>query len=137
MMKNEKEIIFKELNYNDKINFLWELACTGETENLKNLFDEYDSMLNVRYELFGKSHSLIMGAYRNRCLDTVEMLITEGGTIEPNEIEEIISYINIQRLRIMENLIFELIPAESERNIQKINELTKKLTTYSQLITEN
>lgn len=137
MMKNEKEIIFKELNYNDKINFLWELACTGETEKLKNLFDDYDSMLNVRYKLFGKSHSLIMGAYRNRCLDTVEMLITEGGTIEPDEIEEIISYINTQRLRIMENLIFELIPAESERNIQKINELTKKLTTYSQLITEN
>lgn len=129
------------MNSNGKIiTQLWELACTGETENLILELENYHhGVINWRYEEFGKSHSLIIGAFRNGKFDTVKMLISEGGTIEPHEAEEITPYINTQRINVMEKLIDELLLPESERNQDNITQLRKRLINYSNLInlTEN
>ena len=55
----------------ENIEKLWEWACSGNTEKLRNYYENGGS-INNRHFAFGESHSLIMGAFRNSQLDTVE-----------------------------------------------------------------
>lgn len=64
------------------------LACSGNNKALEEYWNE-DGDLNVRYEKFGKEHSLIMGAFRNQQYDTVEWLRAHGCSMIDEEREEI------------------------------------------------
>lgn len=85
-----------------KIEKLWTAACAGDTEKLKEFLKTNKDDLNLRFNSFGKNHSLIIGAFRNRQFETVEFLIFNGGTIEPHEKEETSNYINNKRINLME-----------------------------------
>ncbi len=67
---------------------LFELACAGETEILRKLYQN-GQRLDVTYEKFGKEHSLIMGAFRNRQWGTVRWLLGSGAGLTPAEQAEI------------------------------------------------
>lgn len=67
---------------------LWLWACSGDTEKLKEFYDNGGS-INNRYFRFGENHSLIMGAFRNNKFETVEYLMSVGEEITPKEYEEI------------------------------------------------
>lgn len=70
---------------------LWEWACCGENDRLAEYY-ENGGKLDLRYEAFGKFHSLIMGALRNRNYDTVEYLLSKGETVTESEREELKKY---------------------------------------------
>ena len=70
------------------INVLWEYACSGNIEKLKEYYDDGGSV-NNRYFKFGEGHSLIMGAFRNNQFDTVEYLISVGEELSKKEYNEI------------------------------------------------
>lgn len=72
----------------EDINKLWEYACSGNTEKLKEFYENGGS-INNRYFRFGESHSLIMGAFRNSQYDTVEYLMSVGENISKKEYDEI------------------------------------------------
>lgn len=67
---------------------LFELACAGETETLRELYQNRQR-LDVTYEKFGKEHSLIMGAFRNRQWDTARWLLGSGAKLTLAEQAEI------------------------------------------------
>lgn len=67
---------------------LWEAACCGENEKLKKYY-ESGGEINRRWKAFGKTHSLIAGAYRNGNLDTVDLLYKYGEHPEAHEMDEI------------------------------------------------
>lgn len=67
---------------------LFELACAGDTEALRELYQN-GQRLDVAYEKFGEEHSPIMGAFRNRQRDTVRWLLGSGARLTPAEREEI------------------------------------------------
>lgn len=67
---------------------LFELACAGETEMLRELYQN-GQRLDVTYEKFGEEHSLIKGAFHNRQWDTVRWLLGCGARLTPAEQEEI------------------------------------------------
>lgn len=67
---------------------LWETACCGENEKLKKYY-ESGGEINRRWKAFGKTHSLIAGAYRNGNLDTVDLLYKYGERPETHEMDEI------------------------------------------------
>ena len=84
------------------INKLWEYACSGNIEKLKEHYDNGGS-INNRYIKFGEGHSLIMGAFRNNQFDTVEYLMSVGEEISPKEHEEIQT--EMRKLDIMQRLV--------------------------------
>ena len=67
---------------------LWIAACSGDNDELEKYY-ENGGEINRRYSKFGKSHSLIAGAYRNGNLDTVELLQKYGETPEEHERDEL------------------------------------------------
>ena len=71
------------------IKTLWEYACNGKINALKEYFKSENSIINRRYKRLGASYSLIMGAFRNNQFDTVEYLISIGETITDEERKEI------------------------------------------------
>lgn len=72
----------------EDINKLWEYACSGNTEKLKEYYENGGS-INNRYFRFGESHSLIMGAFRNSQFDTVEYLMSVGEELTDKEYSDI------------------------------------------------
>ncbi len=70
------------------INKLWEYACSGNIEKLKEYYANGGSV-NNRYSKFGEDHSLLMGAFRNNQFETVEYLMSEGERLSPKENAEI------------------------------------------------
>lgn len=72
---------------------LWQDACSGNVNNLMKYFDG-GGAINQRCYAFGKNHSLIAGAYRNRQYETIKYLLSVGETILPEESEEIQGFIN-------------------------------------------
>ena len=76
---------------------LFELACAGDTETLKELYRN-GQRLDVAYEKFGEEHSLIMGAFRNRQWDMVRWLLGCGARLTPAEQKEINSRYQEMRL---------------------------------------
>ena len=83
------------------IDELWNWACNGETEKLKEYYDNGGS-INNRYFKFGDSHSLIMGAFRNNQFDTVEYLMSVGEEITPKEYDAMQT--EMQKLNIIQRL---------------------------------
>lgn len=71
------------------IDKLWEYACNGDIKRLKKYFSSKEKILNRRCYRFGTEHSLIMGAFRNRQLLTVEYLLSIGESITQREREEV------------------------------------------------
>lgn len=67
---------------------LWEAACYGDLDTLKNYY-ENGGETGYRYFAFGKNNSLIAGAYRNGNYDVVRYLISRGEAIEDHEKHEI------------------------------------------------
>ena len=80
---------------------LWEYACSGNIEELKKYYDDGGS-INNRYFKFGEGHSLIMGAFRNNQLDTVEYLISAGEEVTKKEYDEIC--VEMRKFDIMQEL---------------------------------
>ena len=81
---------------------LWGYACSGNTEALRKYYDEGGSV-NNRYFMFGESHSLLMGAFRNNHLDTVEYLLSEGEELTKKEYEEFKS--DMRKQELMERMV--------------------------------
>lgn len=86
----------------EDINKLWEYACSGNTEKLKEYYENGGS-INNRYFRFGESHSLIMGAFRNSQFDTVEYLMSVGEELTNKEFADVKS--EIKRIDILRELV--------------------------------
>lgn len=78
---------------------LWEAACSGDINILKQY---YKIAENMRYQKFGKEHSFIMGAFRNNQWEIIDYLLSIGETITREEKEEIQTELN--RIKYMEIL---------------------------------
>ena len=72
----------------ENIEKLWEWACSGDTEKLRNYYENGGS-INNRHFAFGESHSLIMGAFRNSQFDTVEYLMSVGEELTNKEYADV------------------------------------------------
>lgn len=84
------------------IETLWMLVCDGNIKELKEYFSSEYGILNRRYCMFGKENSLIMGAFRNEELDTVEYLLNIGETVTLEEEKEILN--ELRRIDIMRRI---------------------------------
>ena len=80
---------------------LFELACAGEIETLRGLYQN-GQRLDVTHEKFGKEHSLIMGAFRNRQWDTARWLLGSGAKLTLEERAEIND--RYQEMRLIEEM---------------------------------
>ena len=85
------------------IDKLWEYACEGDTEALKNYFHENWGTINQRYNKFGESHSLIMAASRNNQFETVRYLVSIGETITFEEHVEL--WTELEKIEVMKMLV--------------------------------
>ena len=72
---------------NVRIEMLWEYACCGDIDSLKNYY-ENGGEVNRRYYAFGGEHSLIMGAFRNNQFETVEYMLSVRETVTQAEKNE-------------------------------------------------
>ena len=88
---------------NISIERLWTFACSGNIEALKAHYNKYPDKTNIRYNRFNTEHSLIMGAFRNNQLETVEYLMSVGETVTEKEKEEILK--ELKRIDIISRLI--------------------------------
>ena len=87
----EKMLIYK----------LWEYACNGDIEKLKQYYSEHNEV-NKRYYSFNKEHSLIMGAFRNQQYDTVRWLKNHGCRLTHEEQDEInMEYMRIKTIELL------------------------------------
>ena len=94
---------------------LWAAACAGENTMLENYY-ENGGEINRRYFKFGKSHSLIAGAYRNGNFETVELLQKYGEIPEEHEREE------------LKGLYFQNVMRAAEKLVDYMRFHNKKLT---------
>lgn len=107
----------KDIAWTD-IDILWEYACSGNIEKLKEYYENGGSINNRHFE-FGESHSLIMGAFRNNQFDTVEYLMSEGEELSKKEYAEMRT--EMRKLEIMQKLTE---PHEPEMDMNMINSQT-------------
>ena len=71
--------------FNDSITEkLWTAVCCGEIETLKDYYQN-GGEVGRTYKKFGKSHSLIAGAYRTGNYDIVHYLLEVGEKLEKDE----------------------------------------------------
>ena len=75
----------------ETIEKLWEAVCSGDIDILKQY---YKTAENIRYQKFGREHSLIMGAFRNSQWEVIDYLLSIGETITQEEKEEISTELN-------------------------------------------
>lgn len=68
---------------------LWEAACSGDMETLKEYYEKGEGIIDIRYKKFRTSHSLIMGAFRNQQYDTARWLRNHGCRLTEEEQDEI------------------------------------------------
>lgn len=80
---------------------LFELACAGKIETLRELYQN-GQRIDVTHEKFGKEHSLIMGAFRNRQWDTARWLLGSGAKLTLAERVEIND--RYQEMRLIEEM---------------------------------
>lgn len=98
----KKSITF---GYIESIENLWNWACSGEIDNLKQYYVN-DGISNRRYFRFGKEHSLIAGALRNGNFETVDYLLSVGETVNgESEQQEMTAYYNNRVVKAAENLV--------------------------------
>ena len=83
---------------------LWTAACSGDMDVLRAYF-ENGGRRNRRYRSFGKSHSLIAGAFRTGNLETVSYLQSVGETVEENERTEMRSFYMDDLIRAANDLV--------------------------------
>lgn len=81
---------------------LWEHACNGEIEELKKYYKEGEGLINQRYCRRKRNNSLIMGAFRNNQLETVEYLMSVGEDITDEERAEINK--ELKRIELLQKL---------------------------------
>ena len=67
---------------------MWSAACCGDNDTIKSYF-ENGGKPNRRYRRFGRLHSLIAGAYRNKQMETVQLLYDYGEKPLESEYNEI------------------------------------------------
>ena len=99
----------------EDINELWEYACSGNTDALKEYYDEGGS-INNRYIKFGRGHSLLMGAFRNNHFETVEYLMSVGEELTKEEYNEFKTEMIKQEL--IERMVSQSEPDLSMNDIQ-------------------
>lgn len=81
---------------------LWEAACSGDINILKQY---YKTAGNIRYQKFGREHSLIMGAFRNSQWEVIDYLLSIGESMTQEEKEEISTELNrVKYMEILEQL---------------------------------
>lgn len=97
------------------IDELWMAACSGDNTTLENYYDN-GGEINRRYFKFGKSHSLIAGAYRNGNFETVELLQKYGEQPEEHERDE------------LNGLYFQHVMSAAEKLIDYMRYHNKNLT---------
>lgn len=83
------------------INELWEYACSGNIEKLKEYYKNGGSV-NTCYFKFGEDHSLLKGSFRNNQFETVEYLMSEGERLSPKETAKIKN--ELRKLGLMQKL---------------------------------
>lgn len=87
---------------------LWQYACSGNITELKKYYEQECGEVNRRYERFGHSNSLVMGAFRNRQFETVDYLLDVGEIITRDEDKEISDMLNkaelMRRIKFRSNL---------------------------------
>lgn len=66
---------------------IFSLACNGKTQELDKISHSQD--INVVLDYFGKTHSIFIGAWRNRRFETCKFLIKIGVFPLNNELVEI------------------------------------------------
>ena len=81
---------------------LWSAACSGNIDYLKKYY-ENGGEKKLRYQAFGKTHSLVMGAFRNNLYDTVDYLLSVGETLTPLEKDEVA--FELRRLETLKKII--------------------------------
>lgn len=86
----------------ETIEKLWEAACSGDVDTLKQYYRRESQVINARYLKFGKEHSLVMGAFRNNQFETVDYLVNVGETMTEEEKEEMET--ELKRVRYMKIL---------------------------------
>jgi len=67
-----------------EMDVIWNAVCSNNIAVVQD-YVRHGKDLNRRYKAFGKKHSLIMGALRNRNYDMVRYLMNNGGTITQEE----------------------------------------------------
>lgn len=83
---------------------LWNAVCSGDMDVLKAYF-ENGGERNRRYRRFGKSHSLIAGAFRNGNFETVSYLQSVGETVKENEKTEMRGFYMEDLIRAAKDLV--------------------------------
>lgn len=84
---------------------LFEMACTGDLENLDTYW-KITGSLDVTCRKFGAEHSLVMGAFRNRQWETVRWLLEHGAKLTDSEQEEINDqYMEMSLMQKMQNIV--------------------------------
>ena len=81
---------------------LWEAACSGDMETLKEYYENGEGIIDIRYKKFRTSHSLIMCAFRNSQFETVEYLLSVGESITYKERKEVQN--ELKRIEILKRL---------------------------------
>ena len=81
---------------------LWEAACCGDMETLKEYYEMGEGIIDIRYGKFRANHSLIMGAFRNSQFETVEYLLSVGESITYEERKEVQK--ELKRIEILKKL---------------------------------
>lgn len=73
---------------------IWSAVCSGEKKDIEYAREyilKYGAN-SFRKEAFGKKHSLIMGALRNNNYEMVNVLVSLGETLLPEETNEIFKF---------------------------------------------
>ena len=81
---------------------LWAFACSGNIKALKQYYQSDGGEINRRYVKFKKTHSLIMGAFRNNQFETVKYLMEQGEKVTTSEYREICQELN--RIDVMKRI---------------------------------
>lgn len=84
---------------------LWSYVCNGKIDKVKEYYKQGWNK-NTRYDAFKIHHSLIAGAFRNKQHEIVDYLLSEGETITPDEITEILHCLSLVNdyVPLLENL---------------------------------
>ena len=105
---------------------IWSAACCGDNDTIKAYF-ENGGKPNRRYIQFGRLHSLIAGAYRNKNMETVQLLYDYGEKPLESEYEEL-CYIPGYAVMIKRyNGIIEMVRAATEESADRIFMFFSKL----------
>ena len=86
--------VLRESPENVSSDELWERVCKGEDEDIEFIreYVQNGGDLDVRYHKFGREHSLLLGAIRNRNVDMADLLLRLGATPTVEEGRDLAMY---------------------------------------------